>query len=90
MSVSKTKGLEGFHMNQEWGSRERNLQRFKDIINFNFSRKILILHSQSSKKGHDSRIVGNETLIKISKSKKTLDISNRNWNNLVHNGLNLM
>jgi hypothetical protein len=76
-------------MNQEWGTHKRRRQKLKDIISFNSSRKRLILPSQSNKKGHYSRIVGNKTLIKVSKSKKTLDISNRNWSNLVHYGLNL-
>jgi hypothetical protein len=71
------------YMNQKWGGRERSLQRLKGIINFNSSRKRLIFPSQLNKRGHYSKIVGNETLIKVSKSKKTLDISNRNWSNLV-------
>jgi hypothetical protein len=33
--------------------------------------------------------VGNETLIEIGKSKKTLNITNRSWGSLVDNGLNL-
>jgi hypothetical protein len=31
----------------------------------------------------------NETLIEVGKSKKTLNITNRNWGSLVNNGLNL-
>jgi hypothetical protein len=77
------------YINQKWGSHQRRLQILKGIISFNSSRKRLILPNQSSKKGHYSRIVGNETLIKVSKYKKTLDILNRNWSNIVHYGLNL-
>ncbi len=33
-------------------------------------------------------IMGNETLIKVGKSKKTFDISNKSWSNLIKNGLN--
>jgi len=77
------------YMNQKWGSHERSFQILKGIISFNSSRKRLILPNQSSKKGHYSRIVGNKTLIEVNKSKKTLDILNRNWSNIVHYGLNL-
>jgi hypothetical protein len=34
--------------------------------------------------------MGNETLIKVDKSKKTLDISNRNWSSPIIHGLNFM
>jgi len=34
--------------------------------------------------------MGNETLIKVGKLNKTLDIMNRSWGTLVDNGLNLM
>jgi hypothetical protein len=50
---------------------------------------MLIFPSQLSKRGQYSRTMGNETLIKVSKSKRTLDISNKNWSNLVHDGMNL-
>ncbi len=33
--------------------------------------------------------MGNEMSIKVGKSKKALDISNINYNNLINNGLNL-
>ncbi len=65
--------------NQEWGSHEKNLQRLKYIISFNSPIKRLILPSQLNKRGHYWRIVGNETLIKIGKSNKTLDILNKSW-----------
>jgi hypothetical protein len=39
----------------------------------------LILLSQLNKRGHYWRTVGNETLIKIGKSNKTLDILNKSW-----------
>jgi hypothetical protein len=77
-------------MNQEWGNCERNLQRLKNIINFNSPRKRLVLFSQSNKKGHYWRIMGNETSIKVDKSKKTLNIPNISWNSLINNGLNFM
>ncbi len=41
------------------------------------------------KKGHYCGIVHNGTSIKISKPKKTLNITNRSWGSLVHNGFNL-
>jgi hypothetical protein len=66
------------YMNQKWGSCERNLQRLKSIINFNSSKKGLIVPSQLSKRGHYWKIVGNETSIKVNKFKKTSDISNKN------------
>jgi hypothetical protein len=46
----------------------------KGIINFNSPKKRLILLSQTNKRGHYWRILGNKMLIKVSKSKKTLDI----------------
>jgi hypothetical protein len=76
-------------MNQKWDSHEKNLQRLKGIINFNSLRKKLILLNQLNKKGHYWRIVGNETFIKVGKSKKTLDILNKNWSSPINNGLNL-
>jgi hypothetical protein len=51
----------------------------KYIISFNSPIKRLILPSQLNKRGHYWRIVGNETLIKIGKSNKTLDILNKSW-----------
>jgi len=39
------------YMNQKWGSHERSLQRLKGIINFNSSKKGLILPNQLSKRG---------------------------------------
>jgi hypothetical protein len=47
----------------------------KGIISFNSPRKRLILLSQPNKRGHCWRIVGNEMSIKVSKSKKTSNIS---------------
>jgi len=44
--------------------------------------------SQLNKRSHYWRIVGNETSIKVGKSKKTLNIMNRSWNNPINNGLN--
>jgi len=41
------------------------------------------------KRNHYHKIVGNETLIEIGKSKKTLNITNRRWGSVVENGLNL-
>jgi hypothetical protein len=49
----------------------------KGIINFHSPKKRLILLSQTNKRGHYRRILGNKMLIKFSKSKKTLDILNR-------------
>jgi hypothetical protein len=34
--------------------------------------------------------MGNEMSIKVDKSKKSLDISNKSWNSPINNGLNLM
>jgi len=34
--------------------------------------------------------LGNETTIKVGKSNKTLDISNRSWSSPMDNSLNLM
>jgi hypothetical protein len=34
--------------------------------------------------------MGNETSIKVDKSKKTLNIPNISWNSLINNGLNFM
>ncbi len=76
-------------MNQEWGSCERNFQKLKGIINFNSPRKRLIFLSQLNKRGHYWKIVGNVMLIKVGKSKKTLDILNKSWNSPINNGLNL-
>jgi hypothetical protein len=77
------------YMNQEWGNREISLWRLKGIINFSPPRKRLILLNQLSKQGYYWKIVGNEMLIKVGKSKKTLDILNRSWSSLINNGLNL-
>ncbi len=41
------------------------------------------------KRGHYCGIVHNESSIKISKPKKTLNIINKSWGNLVHNVFNL-
>ncbi len=57
------------YMNKKWGNCEINLQKLKSVISFDFPRKRLILPNQSSNKGHYWRIMGNETLIKINKSK---------------------
>jgi hypothetical protein len=78
------------YMNQEWGSHERSFQILKKIINFNSPRKKLILLNQSNKKGHYWRIVGNEISIKVGKSKKRLNILNKNYSSPINNGLNLM
>jgi hypothetical protein len=43
-----------------------------------------------NKMSHYCGIVCNETLIKICKPKKTLNITNRSWGSLVHNSLNLV
>jgi hypothetical protein len=40
--------------------------------------------------GHYCRIVGNESLIEIDKSKKTLNIINKSWGSPVNNELNLV
>ncbi len=61
--------------NQGRGNHERSFQRLKGIISFNSPRKRLILLSQPNKRGHCWRIVGNEMSIKVSKSKKTSNIS---------------
>jgi hypothetical protein len=65
------------YINQTWGGCERSLQRLKGIINFNSLRNKLIFFSQPNKRGHYWRIMGNETSIKVDKSKKTLDILNK-------------
>jgi hypothetical protein len=64
-------------MNQKWGNCEKKFQRLKDIISLNSAKKRSIYPSQSSKKGHYWRIVGNEMLIKVNKYKKALDVSNK-------------
>jgi hypothetical protein len=76
-------------VNQKWGSHEIILQRLKNIIDFNSPVKRLILFCQTSKKGHHWKISGNEMLIKVSKSDKTLDILNKNYISLMNNGLTL-
>jgi hypothetical protein len=43
-----------------------------------------------NKKGHYCRIVGNETLIEIGKSNKTLNIINKSWGSPIDNGLKLV
>jgi hypothetical protein len=43
-----------------------------------------------SKKGCYCVVMCNETSIKVSKSKKTLNIMNKSWGGPIHNGLNLM
>jgi hypothetical protein len=43
-----------------------------------------------SKRSHYCKIVGNETSIKVGKSKKTLNISNRIEGNPINNSLSLM
>jgi len=83
----QNKRFKRVYMNKGCGSLEKNLQRLKGIISLNFPRKRLILLSQMSKRGNYWKILSNETLIKVAKSKKTLEISNRSWNNLVNNGL---
>jgi hypothetical protein len=72
-------------VNLEWGNCEKNLEVSKGIISFNTLRKKLILLSQTSKKGHYWKIMGNAMLIKVSKSKKTLDISNKSWGSPINN-----
>ncbi len=72
-------------MNLEWGSCEKNLQVSKYIISFNSPRKKLILLHQVNKRGHYWRIMGNEMLIKVGKSKITFDILNKSWGNLINN-----
>jgi hypothetical protein len=59
----------------------------KNIVNFNPPRKRLILLSQTSKKGHYWKIMGNEMLIKVSKSNKTLDILNKSYSSPMNNGV---
>jgi hypothetical protein len=58
------------YVNQSWDSCEKNLQNLKGINNFNSPQKRLIILSQMNKRGHYWRILGNETWIKVSKSKK--------------------
>jgi hypothetical protein len=60
----------------------------KGIFSFNSPRKRLILPSQSNKRGHYWKILGNETSIKVGKSKKTLNIFKRRWSSPINNGLN--
>jgi hypothetical protein len=76
-------------MNQKWSRRERSFERLKGSIDFNSPRKMLILPSELNNRRHYWRIIGNETPIKVSKSKKTLDILNKNWSSPINNGLNL-
>jgi hypothetical protein len=77
-------------MNKKWDSCEKNLQRLENIVNFNSLGKRLIFLNQTSKKNHYRKIMGNETLIKVGKSKKTLNIMNISWGSPINNGLNLM
>jgi hypothetical protein len=64
-------------MIREWGNHETSLQKLKGIINFNPPRKRFVLSNQMNKRGHYSKLFGNEKSIKVNKSKKTLDISNK-------------
>ncbi len=50
----------------------------------------LILLNYASERGHYHAIMCNETLIKVGKFKKTLNIMNRSWGKPIHNGLDLM
>ncbi len=66
-------------------------KKFKVLKAFSTSPwKRLILPSQTSKRSHYRKIVGNETSIQVGKSKKTLNISNRNKGSPINNGLGLM
>jgi hypothetical protein len=75
-------------MNQKSNKCERSLERLKGVISFNFLRKMLILPSEPNNRWHYWRIMGNETPIKVNKSKKTLDILNKSWSSPIKNGLN--
>lgn len=77
-----------FHMSQMWGNHKRKLQRLEGGFNVRSPSKRLILPSQTSKMGHYHEIMCNETLIEVSKSKKTLNIMNRKWDNPIFNDLN--
>ncbi len=81
------KGLHETKMERSW-KKPSKIER--QYINFNFPRKMLILLNQTSKQGHYWIILGNETSIKVGKSNKTFDISNRSWSSPINNGLNLM
>jgi hypothetical protein len=59
------------------------------VFSFNSLGKRLILSSQTNKRGHYCRIVGNEMSIEVLESKKTLNIMNQSWDSPINNGLNL-
>jgi hypothetical protein len=63
-------------MNKKWGNCEKNFQRLEGVVNFNSLGESLILPSHMSKRAHYCKIMGNATLIKVGKSKKTLNIMN--------------
>ncbi len=88
MSISKTKKFAKFawiKVGQLW----EKIQSSEGIFYFNSPWKRLILLSQTSKRNYYCKIVGNETSIKVEKSKKTLNISNRNKGSPINNGLSL-
>jgi hypothetical protein len=72
------------------GAVVKKLSKIERHYQFEFLEKKLIFFSQPNKKGHYQRIMGNEMSIKIDKSKKTLDISNKSWSSPINNDLNLM
>jgi hypothetical protein len=64
-------------MNKKWGICEKNFQKLEGVVSFNsLGGESLILPSHMSKRAHYCKIMGNATLIKAGKSKKTLNIMN--------------
>jgi len=73
----------------KWGSCERSLQRLEGTLCLRTPNKSLILSNSTNERDHYHGIMCNEMPIEINKSKKTLNIMNKTYNNVIHKGLGL-